>query len=137
VIELLVEPDRHRPCLIHRDVAGENLLVRHGRIVAIVDWETAAGGDPAFDIARFHFAHRNRECLEALLAGYGAGTGGDFRSRILGNLALLVVQLYGEIMTCGPFCHSLKEDLVQQVLRILATPPGQPWQAYAGDVVDV
>lgn len=40
-----------RPVLLHGDFWPGNLLWRDGRLVAILDWEDAALGDPASDIA--------------------------------------------------------------------------------------
>ena len=36
---------------MHGDFAPENLLVRDGRITAVVDWEQSRIGDVAFDLA--------------------------------------------------------------------------------------
>jgi aminoglycoside phosphotransferase (APT) family kinase protein len=37
--------------VVHGDFAPENLLVRDGRITAVVDWEQSRVGDVAFDLA--------------------------------------------------------------------------------------
>ncbi len=42
---------RGRPVLLHGDFWPENLLWRDGRLVAILDWEDAALGDPLSDVA--------------------------------------------------------------------------------------
>lgn len=42
---------RDRPVLLHGDFWTGNLLWRQGRLVAILDWEDAALGDPASDVA--------------------------------------------------------------------------------------
>ncbi|HTO82579.1 MAG TPA: phosphotransferase, partial [Methylomirabilota bacterium] len=72
-----------RPCLVHTDFNGSNILVRRKdgapdwELAAIVDWENALGGTPAFDFgnllrpplgARAGFA-------DAVAAGYRAGGG--------------------------------------------------------------
>lgn len=41
----------HPPVWIHRDIASSNLLVRRGRIFAVIDWSGLAVGDPARDLA--------------------------------------------------------------------------------------
>ena len=38
------------PVWVHRDVANGNLLVRGGRICAVIDWSGVALGDPALDV---------------------------------------------------------------------------------------
>lgn len=35
---------------VHGDVAPGNVLHRHGRLVAVIDWGSAAVGDPACDL---------------------------------------------------------------------------------------
>lgn len=64
--------------LIHLDYWPGNLLWRDGRIVAVLDWEEAACGDPAVDVAYF----RMNMLLDALdpaadvfLQAYEAETG--------------------------------------------------------------
>jgi len=51
--EFLDEPAnaQFQPALIHRDLCGEHILFDPGqkRVTAIIDWEDAAVGDPAFD----------------------------------------------------------------------------------------
>src|SRR5689334_4403609 len=54
--------------LLHMDLRPENILVRSGRPVAILDWSNALVGDPALDLART----AEYGCLTpAALAGYG------------------------------------------------------------------
>ena len=38
--------------LCHGDLHGENLLVRNGDVVAVLDWELAQFGPPELDVAR-------------------------------------------------------------------------------------
>ena len=44
-------PSVNRPCLLHGDYWPGNILWRDGRIVAVIDWEDAAWGDPLSDLA--------------------------------------------------------------------------------------
>jgi hypothetical protein len=48
----LFEPAASERRLLHMDLRVENLLVRDGRIAAIVDWSNALLGDPELDLAR-------------------------------------------------------------------------------------
>jgi len=41
----------HPPVLIHGDVMPANLLLRNGRLAAVIDWEPFGLGDPATDLA--------------------------------------------------------------------------------------
>ena len=54
--------------LLHMDLRPENVLVRAGRPVAILDWSNALIGDPALDLAR---AAEYGSLTPAALAGYG------------------------------------------------------------------
>jgi aminoglycoside phosphotransferase (APT) family kinase protein len=44
-------PDRPQ-CFVHGDIGSHNMMVRDGRLVALLDWELAADGDPAVDLAQ-------------------------------------------------------------------------------------
>jgi aminoglycoside phosphotransferase (APT) family kinase protein len=44
-------PRRNRPVLLHGDYWPGNTLWREGRLVAVLDWEDAAVGDPLADVA--------------------------------------------------------------------------------------
>jgi aminoglycoside phosphotransferase (APT) family kinase protein len=45
-------PPETRRCFIHRDYHQGNTLVREDRVVAVIDWPTAAWGPPGIDLAR-------------------------------------------------------------------------------------
>lgn len=61
------------PSLCHNDCHEGNLIVRDGRIVALVDFQNAVGGDPLLDLAKsVCYTQRDRETVVAALAeGYG------------------------------------------------------------------
>jgi aminoglycoside phosphotransferase (APT) family kinase protein len=44
-------PRHNEPVLLHGDFWPGNILWRNGRIVAVIDWEDAAIGDPLADLA--------------------------------------------------------------------------------------
>lgn len=44
-------PQRNRSVLLHGDFWPGNMLWRHDRLVAVIDWEDAALGDPLADLA--------------------------------------------------------------------------------------
>lgn len=50
---LAVPPWPHAPVWLHGDLLEGNLLVRDGRLRAVIDWGAASAGDPAFD---YHLA---------------------------------------------------------------------------------
>ena len=46
-------PKTDRPyCIVHGDFGSHNMLVRDGKLAAVVDWELAYFGDPADDLAQ-------------------------------------------------------------------------------------
>ena len=51
VHDLLPTIQRVEPALVHLDYWRGNLLWKQGQIAAVVDWEEAAYGDPAVDVA--------------------------------------------------------------------------------------
>ncbi|MGH3212853.1 MAG: phosphotransferase, partial [Trebonia sp.] len=53
---------------LHMDLRRENILVRAGRPVAVLDWSNALIGDPALDLAR---AAEYGSLTPAALAAYG------------------------------------------------------------------
>jgi aminoglycoside phosphotransferase (APT) family kinase protein len=53
VLDLLARDAPHtRTCFIHRDYHQGNTLVEDDRVVAVIDWVTAAWGPPGIDLAR-------------------------------------------------------------------------------------
>jgi hygromycin-B 4-O-kinase len=82
-----------RPRLCHGDCATTNILVDGGRVSALIDWEWAKGGDPAANIAYWAFWQDDREALDALLGGYGAGAPGRIRARVLAYHIVTAVDL--------------------------------------------
>jgi Ser/Thr protein kinase RdoA (MazF antagonist) len=59
--------------LCHNDAHDANVLVEHGRITGLVDWENAVAADPLLDLAKAHaFSDRSSDdTLDALMDGYG------------------------------------------------------------------
>ncbi len=43
--------DEHGSCLVHYDVAPDNVFWENGNISSVIDWGRAMSGDPAFDLA--------------------------------------------------------------------------------------
>lgn len=93
VYAFLREGYRDRPRLCHGDCATTNILVDQGRIVALIDWEWAKGGDPAANIAYWDFWQDDLVALEALLAGYQADAPSRFRARVLAYRVVTAIDL--------------------------------------------
>jgi aminoglycoside phosphotransferase (APT) family kinase protein len=47
----LAAPWQGQPVWVHGDIAAGNLLLRDGRLSAVIDWGSAAVGDPACDLS--------------------------------------------------------------------------------------
>ena len=82
-----------RPRLCHGDCATTNILVDQGRVVALIDWEWATGGDPAANIAYWAFWQEDLAALDALLAGYQPDDPEQFRARVLAYRVVTAVDL--------------------------------------------
>lgn len=65
------------PCLVHGDFNGSNILIRGGRVAAILDWEFAFAGDALFDFANITRPPLGQRpgFIDALAAGYRAAGG--------------------------------------------------------------
>ena len=65
------------PCLVHADFHGSNILIRDGRVAAILDWEFAFAGDALFDFANITRSPLGQRAgfADALASGYRAAGG--------------------------------------------------------------
>lgn len=74
-------PSRNPAVLLHGDYWGGNLLWRDGELVAIIDWEDAAVGDPLADLANSRLEMLwafGREAMHTFTDHYRAHTSFDF-----------------------------------------------------------
>jgi aminoglycoside phosphotransferase (APT) family kinase protein len=84
------------PCLIHCDYGPHNVLVRDGKVAAILDWESVRIGDPAEDISWFLQSCRDKVDYTKAIQWYEAKTGfrvSEYRLRyhdVLGCLKTMV-----------------------------------------------
>ncbi|MBB6730329.1 phosphotransferase family protein [Cohnella zeiphila] len=74
---LLDGMDRRTARLVHGDFRPTNLIVRDGRVAAVIDWEFAMASHPAGDWGQlFRYAHLfDAESKKAFAAGYEEGSG--------------------------------------------------------------
>ena len=79
VLEVVAgEPPGTRSCFIHRDYHQGNTLTVDDRVVAVVDWPTAAWGPPGIDLARMRLnlvEEVSPASAEAFLVAYRAAGG--------------------------------------------------------------
>lgn len=76
-------PPRHPAVLLHGDLWPGNILWQEGRLVAIIDWEEAAIGDPLADLANSRLEllwAYGRAAMRQFTQGYQALAPLDFRS---------------------------------------------------------
>jgi aminoglycoside phosphotransferase (APT) family kinase protein len=86
----------HRPAvarLCKNDCAGANILVQRGKVTAIIDWEWAWGGDPAWDIAYWQHHNADSSGLEFLIAGYEPDDPQALRRRVAAQQVACAVEL--------------------------------------------
>ncbi|GAA4906200.1 hygromycin-B 4-O-kinase [Stackebrandtia albiflava] len=51
--------------LIHGDYGADNLLIHHGHVSGVIDWEAAMIGDPLYDLANLRFWAPFLPCMKA------------------------------------------------------------------------
>jgi aminoglycoside phosphotransferase (APT) family kinase protein len=111
----------HGPSLLcHGDCAGANILASGSSIAALIDWEWARGGDPAWNIAYWAYWHADTQPLDWLLAGYEPDAPQEFRRRLLAYRIFQAVDLIlvydeqGDIAGIGESRRRLEEYLWQR-----------------------
>lgn len=107
-------PQRNRAALLHGDFWPGNLLWQAGRLVAVIDWEDAALGDPLADLANTR--------LEIMWA-FGNDTMQEFTRRYQSTAALDLDQLpYWDLCAALrpiPKIAEWTDDLIaQQAMRV-------------------
>jgi aminoglycoside phosphotransferase (APT) family kinase protein len=130
-----------RRVLVHADLWGKNLLVAPGRPVAVVDFEGAMLGDPAFDLGTLlavavlpaferpavlpqaaGFVHR---LLATYVAAAGAAAGDEARASCRRGCRAAAVFLAARGF--GPFAYPLadraRERLAELTARLARRPP--------------
>ena len=75
----------------HGDLHGRNVLVRDGRLAAVIDWGDLGGGDPACDLAAVWMLLPDRVARERAMANYAASDATWTRAR--GWAALMATML--------------------------------------------
>jgi thiamine kinase-like enzyme len=79
--------------LCKNDCAGANILVQHGRVAGIIDWEWAWGGDPAWDLAYWQLHNTDAAALDFLIAGYEPDDPPGLRRRVAAQQVACVIEL--------------------------------------------
>ncbi len=79
--------------LCKNDCAGANILVDRGRVAAIIDWEWAWGGDPAWDSAYWQLHNVDPVGLDFLITGYEPDDPLALRRRVAAQQVACVIEL--------------------------------------------
>ncbi|MBH1938818.1 aminoglycoside phosphotransferase family protein [Streptomyces sp. AV19] len=119
------------PCLLHGDVAPQNVLVGEAEeFAALVDWGDACRGEPAMEFAKLDLTD-----VVPALEGYGAP---GLAPRILRHhlswalVAAMRPPVTGQRhWTAPPLSRLLR---VLRVLRFLASSPPEPWGSLAREL---
>jgi aminoglycoside phosphotransferase (APT) family kinase protein len=59
--------------IVHWDFTPDNVLVRNGRVTAVIDWEGARAGDPQFDLVTLAFYAPGTPLLEHAVSALDPG----------------------------------------------------------------
>ena len=95
----------------HGDLHGRNVLVREGRLAAVIDWGDMAGGDPACDLAAVWMLLPDDAARRAAMAAYPASAASWSRAR--GWAALMSVMLLS--ITDNPRMPAMARQIVQRL----------------------
>jgi aminoglycoside phosphotransferase (APT) family kinase protein len=116
--------------LCKNDCAGGNILVRHGKVTGIIDWEWAWGGDPAWDIAYWQIHNREASALDLLIAGYQPDDPLALRRRVAAQQVACVVELISVYSENVEIFDRAARDagIKQQQERLAAYVRKQAWE---------
>jgi thiamine kinase-like enzyme len=91
--ETYLEP----PVLCHCELSFGNVLVTGGRVDALIDWESASGTDPAYDVAIFFatigsywYPMHDHSMLDAFMQAYGPDDPDNFYRRVIAHRLLFI-----------------------------------------------
>jgi aminoglycoside phosphotransferase (APT) family kinase protein len=79
------------PVWLHGDLHGRNVIVRDGRLAAVIDWGDMCAGDPACDLDSIWLLLPDREARRRAIAAYPASEATWTRAR--GWAALIIAML--------------------------------------------
>ena len=85
------------PVLCHCELSSGNILMAGGRISALIDWESAAGNDPAYDVAnlfttmgRSWYPTQDHSMLTTFLQTYQPDEPDNFYRRVIAHRLLFI-----------------------------------------------
>ncbi len=116
------------PCVVHGDLAEENVLIQDGDVAGLLAWGEARVGDPADDLA-WITAAASDEVLDSVLEAYALGRREQpdphlaRRARLAGELALSRWLLHGA--STGD--DEIVDDAVSMLTELETSVAGTPW----------
>ena len=72
LVQVQAEAQEHAPVLCHGDIAPQNLIVKDGRIVAVVDWETFGWYPDFWEEIRLRSRMMKRATAQAVVEVFGS-----------------------------------------------------------------
>ncbi|WP_265520778.1 phosphotransferase [Oerskovia flava] len=100
---------KHQPVVVHGDLGADQVLVAHGRVVAITDWAEARVSDPADDLA-WVLVSAPPEAVDAVMEAYQLRRK-ELTDPHLADRALLV----GELALARWLLHGVRHGLADVV----------------------
>jgi aminoglycoside phosphotransferase (APT) family kinase protein len=82
--------------IVHWDFTPDNVLVRHGRITGVIDWEGVRAGDPQFDLVTLAFYAPGTPLLETALGMLDPGLRAVYQAHLCVRQAEWSLRRHGE-----------------------------------------
>jgi hypothetical protein len=143
--QVSAEMQGNNECLIHADLWSKNLLVAHGRPVAVVDFEGILYGDPAFDLGtlnavalvpaldRAPLLPAALDFIAHLTSAWTATCGDHNWARAVLPRAFRATATFLAARGFGPFAYSMSDSArqhVRDVAQSLASSPPKDFDAF-------
>jgi thiamine kinase-like enzyme len=107
------------PVLCHCELSNGNVFHADGRVTALIDWESATGADPAFDVAVFMTAmssywypRQTGPMLAVFVQAYKPDDPENFYRRVIAHQLLFIAGAIAWLRQYG-------DDYYRQLLSIL------------------
>lgn len=107
------------PVLCHGDLSNENILIDHGQVRAIIDWEDMKGNDPAYDLAVYFtgmidewYPSLELQVLNTILQTYPVENPDLFYQRIIAHRILFIASWIKWLTSQGAHLQTMSQELL-------------------------